>query len=106
MKSIPYRWVIAITLFAAYSIQYLDRVKTNVLNPVIAHDVGLSVSDLGTGAFLMLLFYGPSQYVSGILTDKFGAKRILIFSVIAWSVMTAWMAHIQTSARGQRVSIV
>ncbi len=96
MKSIPYRWVIAITLFAAYSIQYLDRVKTNVLNPVIAHDVGLSVSDLGTGAFLMLLFYGPSQYVSGILTDKFGAKRILIFSVIAWSVMTAWMAHIQS----------
>ncbi|GEM_PF-3618743 len=55
MKSIPYRWVIAITLFAAYSIQYLDRVKTNVLNPVIAHEVGLSVSDLGTGAFLMLL---------------------------------------------------
>lgn len=93
---IPYRWVIAITLFIAYSIQYLDRVKTNVLNPMIAHDVGLSVSDLGTGAFLMLLFYGPAQYLSGILTDKCGAKRILIFSVIAWSVMTAWMAHIQS----------
>ncbi|GJE46958.1 MFS transporter [Methylobacterium soli] len=94
--AIPYRWVIAVTLFVAYSIQYLDRVKTNVLNPVIAHDVGLSTADLGTGAFLMLLFYGPSQYVSGILTDRFGAKRILIFSVIAWSIMTAWMAHIQT----------
>ncbi|MEW6645059.1 MAG: MFS transporter [Pseudomonadota bacterium] len=95
-KRVPYRWVIAVTLFVAYSIQYLDRVKTNVLNPSIAHDVGLSVSDLGTGAFLMLLFYGPSQYVSGILTDRFGAKRILIFSVIAWSIMTAWMAHIQS----------
>lgn len=94
--AIPYRWVIAVTLFVAYSIQYLDRVKTNVLNPVIAHDVGLSTADLGTGAFLMLLFYGPSQYVSGILTDRFGAKRILIFSVIAWSIMTAWMAHIQS----------
>lgn len=94
--AIPYRWVIAVTLFVAYSIQYLDRVKTNVLNPVIAHDVGLSTADLGTGAFLMLLFYGPSQYVSGILTDRFGAKRILLFSVIAWSIMTAWMAHIQS----------
>lgn len=94
--AIPYRWIIAVTLFVAYSIQYLDRVKTSVLNPVIAHDIGLSTADLGTGAFLMLLFYGPSQYVSGILTDRFGAKRILIFSVIAWSVMTAWMAHIQS----------
>lgn len=76
---IPYRWVIAITLFIAYSIQYLDRVKTNVLNPMIAHDVGLSVSDLGTGAFLMLLFYGPAQYLSGILTDKFGQNGSLSF---------------------------
>ena len=93
---IPYRWIIAIMLFVAYSIQYLDRVKTSVLNPSIARDIHLTTTDIGTGAFLMLLFYGPAQYVSGILTDKFGAKRILIFSVIAWSVMTAWMGLIQT----------
>ena len=91
LKRIPYRWVVAFVLFFAYSIQYLDRVKTNVLNPAIAHDIGLSTIDIGTGAFLMMLFYGPAQYVSGWLTDRFGAKRILLFSVVAWSVMTAWM---------------
>ncbi len=90
-KRIPYRWIVAIVLFFAYSIQYLDRVKTNVLNPAIAHDIGLSTIDIGTGAFLMMLFYGPAQYVSGWLTDRFGAKRILIFSVVAWTGMTAWM---------------
>jgi sugar phosphate permease len=93
---IPYRWIIAIVLFVAYSIQYLDRVKSSVLNPMIAHDIGLSTGDIGTGAFLMLLFYGPSQYVSGLLTDKFGPKRILVFSVVAWSVMTMYMGAIQT----------
>ncbi|WP_040207302.1 MFS transporter [Neobacillus jeddahensis] len=91
-----YRWVIAIVLFVAYSIQYLDRVKTSVLNPSIAVDLGLSSADIGTGAFLMLLFYGPSQYITGILTDKFGAKKILIFSVISWSALTAFMGFIQT----------
>ena len=97
MKSrMPYRWIIAIVLFAAYSIQYLDRVKSSVLNPAIAHDLGLTTGDIGTGAFLMLLFYGPSQYVSGLLTDRFGAKKILIFSVIAWSIMTMYMGLIQT----------
>nr|WP_179759560.1 MFS transporter [Paraburkholderia bryophila] len=95
-KGIPYRWVIAIVLFAAYSIQYLDRVKSSVLSPAIAHDIGLSTADIGTGAFLMLLFYGPSQYISGLLTDRFGAKRVLIFSVVAWSVMTMFMGLIQT----------
>ncbi|WP_341318768.1 MFS transporter [Paraburkholderia sp. IMGN_8] len=91
-----YRWVIAIVLFIAYSIQYLDRVKSSVLNPAIAHDLGLTTTDIGTGAFLMLLFYGPSQYVSGLMTDRFGAKKVLIFSVIAWSVMTMYMGLIQT----------
>ncbi len=95
-KKIPYRWVIAIVLFVAYSIQYLDRVKSNVLNPAIATDLGLTTGDIGTGAFLMLLFYGPAQFVSGIMTDKFGAKRVLIFSIIAWSIMTAWMGFVQS----------
>lgn len=93
---IPYRWVVAIVLFVAYSIQYLDRVKSSVLTPVIAQDIGLTTADIGTGAFLMLLFYGPAQYISGLLTDRFGAKKILLFSVVAWSVMTAWMGMIES----------
>ena len=96
MKKIPYRWVIAVTLFFCYSIQYLDRVKTAVLNPMIMKDIGLTVSGVGTGAMLMMIFYAPAQYISGYLTDKYGAKKVLIFSVIAWSVMTAWMGLIRT----------
>ena len=95
-KRIPYRWVVATILFFAYSVQYLDRVKTTVLSPSIMKDIGLTTSDIGTGAFLMMIFYGPAQLISGTLTDKFGAKKILIFSVIAWSLMTAWMGFIQT----------
>ena len=79
MRKIPYRWVVAFILFFAYSIQYLDRVKTTVLNPSIMKDIGLTASDVGTGALLMMVFYAPAQYISGILTDKFGAKKILIF---------------------------
>ncbi len=96
VRRIPYRWVVAFILFVAYSIQYLDRVKTTVLNPSIMKDISLTTSDIGTGAFLMMIFYGPAQLISGTLTDKFGAKRILISSVIAWSLMTAWMGFIQT----------
>jgi sugar phosphate permease len=96
MKRIPYRWIIAVTLFFCYSIQYLDRVKTAVLNPSIMKDIGLTASGVGTGAMLMMIFYAPAQYISGILTDKYGAKKVLIFSVIAWSLMTAWMGFIRS----------
>jgi sugar phosphate permease len=93
---INYRWIIAIALFVAYSIQFLDRVKTNLLNPLIAGDLGLSMADIGTGTFLMLIFYGPSQYISGVLTDKYGAKKMLIFSVVSWSFMTFWMGFLHS----------
>jgi sugar phosphate permease len=63
MRRIPYRWIIAVILFFCYSIQYLDRVKTAVLNPAIMKDIGLTASGVGTGAMLMMLFYGPAQYI-------------------------------------------
>lgn len=95
-RRFPYRWLIAIVLLFAYSIQYLDRVIATVLIPRVADDIGLTTADIGTGAFLMMIFYAPAQLVAGFLTDRFGAKRLLLFSVVAWSVMAAWLGLIQS----------
>ncbi|MCX6908606.1 MAG: MFS transporter [Verrucomicrobia bacterium] len=95
-RRFPYRWVIAGILFFAYSVQYLDRVIATVLTPLFAKDIGLTTANIGTGAFLMMIFYAPAQVVSGILTDKFGAKRLLLFSIVAWSLMAGWMGLIQS----------
>ena len=92
----PYRWLIAGVLWFAYSIQYLDRVIATVLTPRFAGDIGLTTADIGTGAFLMMIFYGPAQIISGVLTDRFGAKRLLLFSIVAWSLMAGWMGLIKS----------
>jgi sugar phosphate permease len=94
----PYRWLITSILLFAYSIQYLDRVIATVLTPRFAGDIGLTTADIGTGAFLMMIFYGPAQVISGVLTDKFGAKRLLLFSIVAWSLMAGWMGLIRSPA--------
>ena len=94
---IPYRWLIAGVLWFGYSIQYLGRVIATVLTPRFAGDIHLSTTDIGTGAFLMMIFYGPAQIVSGFLTDRFGAKRLLLFSIVAWSVMVGWLGMMQSS---------
>jgi sugar phosphate permease len=95
-RSFPYRWVVAAVLLFAYSIQYLDRVIATVLTPRFAADIGLATADIGTGAFLMMIFYAPAQVISGVLTDRFGAKRLLLISIITWSLMAAWMGLIKT----------
>ncbi|OIQ10002.1 MFS transporter [Neomoorella thermoacetica] len=91
-----YRYLIASILFFAYSIQYLDRIKTTALIPLIMDSIHLSHADVGNGIFLMLIFYGPSQFISGIICDKYGAKKVLIFSLIGWSLLTFWMAFLQS----------
>src|SRR3990172_4604595 len=93
---LPYRWLVAFILFFAYSVQWLDRVIATVLTPRFAADIGLSTADIGTGGFLMMIFYAPAQLISGWLTDKFGAKRLLLFSIVAWSLMAGWMGFIRT----------
>jgi len=92
----PYRWLIAIVLLFAYSIQYLDRVLATVLTPLFAPEVGLTTADIGTGVFLMMIFYGPAQLITGGLTDRFGAKRLLLFSIVAWSLMAGWLGLIKS----------
>lgn len=92
----PYRWLVAFILLFAYSIQYLDRVIATVLTPSYAKDIGLTTADIGTGVFLMMIFYGPAQIISGVLTDKFGAKRLLLVSVVAWSIMAGWMGLVKS----------
>jgi len=94
----PYRWLVALVLLFAYRIQYLDRVIATVLTPRFAGDIGLTTADIGTGAFLMMIFYGPAQIISGVLTDRFGAKRLLLFSIVAWSLMAGWMGLIRSPA--------
>lgn len=91
-----YRYFVAGVLFFAYSIQYLDRIKTTVLAPLIMNDVGLSHEAIGTGIFLMMIFYGPSQFISGWLCDRYSAKKVLIFSLISWIILTAYMAEMKT----------
>ena len=91
-----FRYFLAAILTICYSIQYLDRVKTNVLIPFISHDIGLTNVQIGIGAALMLIFYGPAQLVTGWVCDQIGSRRVMIFSIISWSLMTYWQGEVRS----------
>jgi sugar phosphate permease len=91
-----FRYLLAAILTLCYSIQYLDRVKTNVLIPYISKDIGLSNVEIGIGAALMLIFYGPAQLATGWVCDRIGSRRVMLFSIVAWSILTYWQGEVQT----------
>jgi sugar phosphate permease len=91
-----FRYFLAATLTICYSMQYLDRVKTNVLMPFISQDIGMSNVQIGIGAALMLVFYGPAQLVTGWVCDRIGSRRVMIFSIISWSLLTYWQGEVRS----------
>ncbi len=91
-----FRYALVAILTICYSIQYLDRVKTNVLIPFISQDIGMTNIQIGIGAALMLIFYGPAQLATGWICDKIGSRRVMIFSIIVWSFMTYWQGEVRT----------
>ena len=91
-----FRYVLVALLTVCYSIQYLDRVKTNVLIPFISQDIGMTNVQIGIGAALMLIFYGPAQLVTGWICDRIGSRRVMLFSIIAWSGMTYWQGEVRS----------
>jgi sugar phosphate permease len=91
-----YRNVILASLLVCYIIQYIDRITINTLIPFISHDLELSEKQIGLGSAILMLFYGPAQWATGWVCDRIGSKKVLIFSIIAWSILTGWMAEIRS----------
>lgn len=84
-SSIPF--VLLSTL--AISISYADR--SNLSTAVIPMAAAFHWDSFFSGLVLSAFWFGYAltQYTGGALADKFGGEKVLLFSLMAWSVCTA-----------------
>ena len=80
-------WILAL-LFLGWALGNLDRYIMNYAVLSITEDLNLSASS--TGILLSSFFagYALMQLPGGWLADRFGARKVLITSVILWSIFT------------------
>lgn len=80
-------WMLAL-LFLGWALGNLDRYIMNYAVLSITEDLNLSASS--TGILLSSFFagYALMQLPGGWLADRFGARKVLISSVIMWSIFT------------------
>ena len=74
------RWVILIILSAVYFFVYFHRVSTAVLSPYLMEEFAATAASLGGMSSAYFYPYALSQPVVGILTDRFGARKVITFS--------------------------
>ncbi len=76
---------------------YIDGVHTMITMSVdYGKNIGLGTSELITG-LLMVQFVGfPGSYLTGWLGRRYGAKRIVIFCILVYLVVTVMASQMQT----------
>lgn len=83
------RWLVCGLLFAATTLNYMDRQVIGLLKPVLQKEMGWSEIDYGNIVFCFQLAYAASYAGAGRLIDRIGVRWGLAGAVLVWSLAAA-----------------
>lgn len=79
-------------LFCAWFADYADRLLINYVLPDLGDEFGLGHAGQGLVVSVFFVAYAVSQIPGGLLADRFGARPVVLWSLVAWSVFTGFTA--------------
>jgi len=83
-----FNWETILLLWLAFFFNQADRQIFNVALPLVKLDLGLTDMQLGLISAVFILAIGLFVPVAGYIGDRFSKKRVIILSVLIWSVAT------------------
>src|SRR5215213_7972847 len=93
-----YRWTICALLFAATTINYIDRQVLGLLAPTLQRELGWSEADYGAITSWFSFAYGLGFLGVGRLLDRVGVKKGFAAAIVTWSL--AAMSHALATTAG------
>ncbi|WP_234426753.1 MFS transporter [Streptomyces niger] len=84
--------ITVVLLFAAWTVDYIDRLVINLALPFIGETFGLSHGARGLIVSAFFLTYALCQIPGGLLADRFGGVRMASLALVLWSVCTGLTA--------------
>ncbi len=89
-------WLTVALLWFVGCINYLDRVMITTMRQSLVEAIPMTDAQFGLLTTIFLVVYGLLSPFAGYLADRFSRSRVIIFSLIAWSVITWLTAHART----------
>src|SRR5438552_18871798 len=83
------RHLVIVFAVALAVVTYIDRVCISQAAPLITRDLGFSKGQMGYVFSAFTLAYSLFEIPGGYLGDRMGARRVLMRTVLRWSVFTA-----------------
>jgi len=100
-----YKWLLVVLLYFVAALNYGDRTALSALFPLLRKDLGMSDVALAAVGTTFLWTYGLVSPLAGYLGDRFSRSTLIGWSLVAWSLVTAFTGLVQTSQQllGMRV---
>lgn len=95
-SSPAYPWYIASLLTVVAAINYADRSAISSVLPLIRADLGMSDLMIGAIGSAFLWTYAFCSPVSGYFADRLPRGRVIVWTLVAWSVVTLATAWVRT----------
>lgn len=83
------RWTICALIFAATTLNYMDRMVLGILKPTIQHSIGMSQADYGWVVVAFQIAYAAGMLVMGRFIDRVGTRAGYLLVMVIWS-LSAW----------------
>ncbi len=83
-------WTLALGATLTMAVSYFDRQTFAVLAPVVTKELSISAREYGLLGSAFSLAYLVGSPLSGKIVDRYGARRVLLGAVIAWSIVAAF----------------
>src|SRR6476619_6092682 len=80
--------IVLTLLFLTWVVNYLDKNSMSVALISITKEFHLTPTQGGMIISSFFLAYALMQLIGGWLTDKYGSKKIILISLLVWSVFT------------------
>lgn len=90
------RWGILALLFAISAVTYMDRVNISVTARQMMPAYGLTDQDMGYVFSAFVFGYALCQIPGGRLGDRWGARVVLAYALVWWSLCTVLTAVVAT----------
>lgn len=84
------KYLVFVLLYVGWCVSYIDRAAINIALASIGKEFSLNPSVMGMVLSVFFVGYALMQLPGGWLADKFGSKKVIIISLLAWSAFTAF----------------
>ncbi|MBI1896758.1 MAG: MFS transporter [Acidobacteria bacterium] len=98
MNARHYAWLLVGLLWVVALLNYLDRQVIFSVFPLLEADLKLTAGELGLLSTVFLWVYGILSPFAGYLADRLGRARMILVSLLVWSLVTWATGHARNFA--------